>query len=338
MINKISELAKTNKKISDFHLRDGSDISYRVLGDIVIEPNSKISGKDLQELLKNNCSDLEIKRFEEKNELDTAVMLGELRFRANFYKTLNGLAAVLRRVETKIPLMEDLNLPQVLFTLLDAHKGLVLVTGPTGSGKSTTLAAIINQINESRPANIITIEDPVEFIHTDNQSIISHREVGKQTQSFAAALKAALREDPDVILVGEMRDLETVSLALTAAETGHLVFGTLHTSGAPSTINRIIDVFPPEQQEQIRAQISTSLKMVVTQRLLKTKDGQGRVGAFEIMKCTAPIQNLIREAKIHQIPSIMQTAVRDGMVTMEKSLEELVKSGKIDPGAAKSGH
>ena len=335
MINKISELAKTNKKISDFHLRGGSDISYRVLGDIVIEPNSQISDKDLQELLKNNCSEDEIKKFEEKNELDTAVMLGELRFRANFYKTLNGLAAVLRRVETKIPLMEDLNLPQVLFTLLDAHKGLVLVTGPTGSGKSTTLAAIINQINESRPANIITIEDPVEFIHKDKKSIVSQREVGKQTESFAHALKAALREDPDVILVGEMRDLETVSLALTAAETGHLVFGTLHTSGAPNTINRIIDVFPPEQQAQIRAQLSTSLKMVVTQRLLKTKDGLGRVGAFEIMKCTAPIQNLIREAKIHQIPSIMQTAVKDGMVTMSKSLENLVAAGKIDANAGK---
>ena len=224
------------------------------------------------------------------------------------------------------------------YDIVDFHKGLVLVTGPTGSGKSTTLAAIVNEINKTRTSNIITVEDPVEFIHKDNQSIVSHREVGKQTQSFAAALKAALREDPDVILVGEMRDLETISLALTAAETGHLVFGTLHTSGAPSTINRIIDVFPPEQQEQIRAQISTSLKMVVTQRLLKTRDGQGRVGAFEIMKCTPPIQNLIREAKIHQIPSIMQTAVRDGMITMEKSLEELVKSGKIDPGAAKSGH
>ena len=338
MIDKVSELAKTNNKISDFHLRGGSDISYRVLGDIVIEPDSQITDKDLQELLKNNCSESEIKKFEVKNELDTAVMLGELRFRANFYKTLNGLAAVLRRVETKIPLMEDLNLPQVLFSLLDAHKGLVLVTGPTGSGKSTTLAAIINQINESRPANIITIEDPVEFIHKDKKSIVSQREVGKQTESFSHALKAALREDPDVILVGELRDLETIGMALTAAETGHLVFGTLHTSGAPATINRIIDVFPPEQQEQIRAQISTSLKMVVTQRLLKTKDGAGRVGAFEVMKCTPPIQNLIREAKIHQIPSIMQTSVRDGMITMEKSLEELVKNGKIDQSAARSGH
>ena len=329
MLNKISELAKTNKKISDFHLRSGSDISYRVLGDIVIEPNSHVEDKDLQELLKNNCSEAEVKKFELKNELDTAIMLGELRFRANFFKTLNGLAAVLRRVETKIPLMEDLNLPQVLFSLLDAHKGLVLVTGPTGSGKSTTLAAIINQINESRPANIITIEDPVEFIHKDKKSIVSQREVGKQTESFSHALKAALREDPDVILVGELRDLETIGMALTAAETGHLVFGTLHTSGAPNTVNRIIDVFPPEQQGQIRAQLAESLKMVVTQKLFKKKDGSGRVGAFEIMICNPPIKNLIREAKIHQIPSVMQTGQREGMITMEKSIEELIGTGVI---------
>ena len=254
---------------------------------------------------------------------------------ANFYKTIKGPAAVLRRVESKIPEMSDFALPEVLYDIIDMHKGLVLVTGPTGSGKSTTLAAIVNEINKTKTHNIITVEDPVEFIHKDQQSIISHREIGKQTQSFASALKAALREDPDVILVGELRDLETVGLALTAAETGHLVFGTLHTSGAPETINRIIDVFPPEQQSQIRAQISTSLKMVVTQRLLKTKDGQGRVAAFEVMKCTPPIQNLIREAKIHQIPSIMQTSVRDGMITMTKSLEELIASGKIDASAGK---
>ena len=211
--------------------------------------------------------------------------------------------------------MDDLNLPPILYELLDTHKGLVLVTGPTGSGKSTTQAAIINQINEARQSNIITIEDPVEFVHKDKKSIISQREVGKQTNSFANALKAALREDPDVILVGELRDLETISLALTAAETGHLVFGTLHTSGAPNTINRIIDVFPPEQQGQIRAQLSESLKMVVTQKLFKKKgDGSGRVGAFEIMVCNAPIKNLIREAKIHQIPSVMQTAQREEKV------------------------
>jgi len=294
-----------------------------------------VKAQDLQDLISTNCNEIEMKRFQDTHELDSSVTLSGLRFRANFYKTIHGPAAVLRRVESVIPSMEQFDLPPVLYDIIDMHKGLVLVTGPTGSGKSTTLAAIVNEINKTRTSNIITVEDPVEFIHKDLKSIVSHREVGKQTQTFATALKAALREDPDVILVGEMRDLETVSLALTAAETGHLVFGTLHTSGAPSTINRIIDVFPPEQQAQIRAQISTSLKMVVTQRLLKTKDGQGRCGAFEVMKCTPPIQNLIREAKIHQIPSIMQTAVKEGMITMTKSLEELVKAGKIDAGAGK---
>jgi twitching motility protein PilT len=313
-------------------------MAYRQTGEIVKVADTPVTAQDLKDLIAMNCNEKEVLKFEKTHELDSAVMLSGLRFRANFYKTMNGPAAVLRRVESKIPDMDQFNLPQALYDIVDMHKGLVLVTGPTGSGKSTTLAAIVNEINKTRTANIITVEDPVEFIHKDVQSIVSHREIGKQTESFASALKAALREDPDVIMVGEMRDLETVGLALTAAETGHLVFGTLHTSGAPETINRIIDVFPPEQQSQIRAQISTSLKMVVTQRLLKTKDGQGRVGAFEVMKCTPPIQNLIREAKIHQIPSIMQTAVRDGMITMEKSLEELVKSGKIDPGAARSGH
>ena len=338
MFEKLEELAKNNKKISDFHLRSGSPMAYRQTGEIVKVADTPVTAQDLKDLIAMNCNEKEVLKFEKTHELDSAVMLSGLRFRANFYKTINGPAAVLRRVESKIPDMDQFNLPQALYDIVDMHKGLVLVTGPTGSGKSTTLAAIVNEINKTRTANIITVEDPVEFIHKDVQSIVSHREIGKQTESFASALKAALREDPDVIMVGEMRDLETVGLALTAAETGHLVFGTLHTSGAPETINRIIDVFPPEQQSQIRAQISTSLKMVVTQRLLKTKDGQGRVGAFEIMKCTPPIQNLIREAKIHQIPSVMQTAVRDGMITMDKSLEELVKSGKIDPGAARSGH
>ena len=338
MFEKLEELAKNNKKISDFHIRSGSPLGYRQTGEIVKVKEVMIKPQDLQDLMSTNCNEIEIKRFKDTHELDSSVTLSGLRFRANFYKTINGPAAVLRRVETVMPEMGQFDLPQVLYDIIDMHKGLVLVTGPTGSGKSTTLAAIVNEINKTRTSNIITVEDPVEFIHKDIKSIVSHREVGKQTISFASALKAALREDPDVILVGEMRDLETVGLALTAAETGHLVFGTLHTSGAPSTINRIIDVFPPEQQAQIRAQISTSLKMVVTQRLLKTKDGQGRVGAFEVMKCTAPIQNLIRESKIHQIPSIMQTAVKDGMITMSKSLEELVKAGKIDASAGKEQH
>ena len=329
MLEKINQLAAEKKDISDFHLRGGSDIAYRELGDIVMIPDSKITEEDLEKLIKNNCTEDDFKHFQKHMEMDAGVMLGDLRFRANFYKTLNGTGAVLRRVETKAPTMDKLNLPPILYELIDAHKGLVLVTGPTGSGKSTTLAAIINQINESRPANIITIEDPVEFIHHDRKSIVSQREVGKQTSSFANALRAALREDPDVILVGELRDLETISLALTAAETGHLVFGTLHTSGAPNTINRIIDVFPPEQQSQIRAQISESLKMVVTQKLFKKKDGSGRVGAFEIMVCNSPIKNLIREAKIHQIHTVMQTATREGMILMEKSIEDLIASGQI---------
>ena len=335
MFEKLEELAKNNKKISDFHIRSGWPLAFRQTGEIHKVPDVLVKPQDLQDLISTNCNEVEMKRFNDTHELDSSVTLSGLRFRANFYKTINGPAAVLRRVESVIPEMGQFDLPQSLYDIVDMHKGLVLVTGPTGSGKSTTLAAIINEINKTRTSNIITVEDPVEFIHKDLKSIVSHREVGKQTETFSSALKAALREDPDVILVGEMRDLETVSLALTAAETGHLVFGTLHTSGAPNTINRIIDVFPPEQQAQIRAQISTSLKMVVTQRLLKTKDGQGRCGAFEVMKCTAPIQNLIREAKIHQIPSIMQTAVKDGMITMAKSLEELVKAGKIDAGAGK---
>jgi twitching motility protein PilT len=329
MINKISELAKNNSKISDFHLRGGSDIACRIMGDIVIQKNSKIENKDIDEILKKNCSEEEIKIFSIKKELDCAIMLGELRFRANFYKTLKGSAAVLRRVETTIPQMDNLNLPPILYELIDAHKGLVLVTGPTGSGKSTTLAAIINQINETRSSNIITIEDPVEFIHNDKKSIISQREVGKQTESFAKALKGALREDPDVILVGELRDLETIGMALTAAETGHLVFATLHTSGASSTINRLIDVFPAGQQSQIRSQISESLKMAITQKLFKKKDGSGRVAAFEIMVCNPAIRNLIRESKIHQIPSVMQTGQRDGMITMDKSIDKLIDSGTI---------
>ena len=329
MIDTITELAKTNKKISDFHLRSDEFIAYREIGDIHILDGKTVEESQLHELLKKNCNEVEIQNFTEKNELDCAIMLGDLRFRANFYKTLKGTAAVLRRIETTVPKMEDLNLPPILYDLVDAHKGLVLVTGPTGSGKSTTLAAIINQINLVRPANIITVEDPVEFIHHDNKSIISQREVGKQTKSFATALKSALREDPDVILVGELRDLETIGLALTAAETGHLVFGTLHTSGAPNTINRIIDVFPSEQQAQIRAQIAESLKMVVTQKLFKKKDGSGRVGAFEVLVSTAPVRNLIRENKIHQITSVMQTSQRDGMITMEKSIESLIATGAI---------
>tara|TARA_B100000787_G_scaffold167368_1_gene154026 strand:- start:273 stop:1286 length:1014 start_codon:yes stop_codon:yes gene_type:complete len=335
MFEKLEDLAKNNKKISDFHIRTGSPLAYRQTGEIVKVKDVMVTSQDLQDLLTMNCNEKELKKFETGHELDTAVMLSGLRFRANFYKTIKGTAAVLRRVESIIPEMEQLDLPPVLYDVVDMHKGLVLVTGPTGSGKTTTIASIINEINKTRKANIITVEDPVEFIHKDNLSIVSQREVGKQTESFSNSLRAALREDPDVIFVGELRDLETISLAMTAAETGHLVFGTLHTSGAPETINRIIDVFPPEQQSQVKAQISNSLKLVVTQRLIKTKDGLNRVAAFEIMKCTPPIQNLIREGKVHQIPSVIQTSTKDGMLEMRKSLEDLVRAGKIDGSITK---
>ena len=335
MIDKIIDFAKKNKKISDFHLRSGCSFSYREIGEIVVDESIKITEKNLEELMNKHCSGKDMETFKKNSELDCGFTLGEIRFRANFYKSLNGTSVVLRKIETKILSMADLNLPPALYDLVDAHKGLVLVTGPTGSGKSTTLAAIINQINETRQANIITIEDPVEFIHKDKKSIVSQREVGKQTKSFAAALKGALREDPDVILVGELRDIETISMALTAAETGHLVFGTLHTSGAPNTINRIIDVFPSEQQVQIQAQLAESLKMVVTQKLFKTKDGKGRAGAFEVMVCNSPVKNLIREKKIHQIASVMQTGQRDGMLTMEKSIEQLVAGGTINAADTK---
>jgi|TARA_B110000259_G_scaffold187359_1_gene241295 twitching motility protein PilT len=335
MFEKLEDLAKNNKKISDFHIRSGSPLAYRQTGEIIKVADVMVTPQDLQDLLTMNCNEKELKKFETSHELDSAVVLSGLRFRANFFKTIKGTAAVLRRVESIIPEMEKLNLPPVLYDVIDMHKGLVLVTGPTGSGKTTTIASIINEINKTKKANIITVEDPVEFIHKDILSIVSQREVGKQTQSFSNSLRAALREDPDVIFVGELRDLETISLAMTAAETGHLVFGTLHTSGAPETINRIIDVFPPEQQSQIKAQISNSVKMVVTQRLIKTKDGLSRVAAFEVMKCTPPIQNLIREGKVHQIPSVIQTSAKDGMIEMRKSLEDLVRDGKIDGSIAK---
>ena len=316
MFEKLEDLAKNNKKISDFHIRTGSPLAYRQTGEIIKVNDVMVTSQDLQDLLAMNCNEKELKKFETTHELDSAVMLSGLRFRANFFKTIKGSAAVLRRVESIVPEMEQLNLPPVLYDAVDMHKGLVLVTGPTGSGKTTTIASIINEINKTRKANIITVEDPVEFIHKDKLSIISQREVGKHTQSFSNSLRAALREDPDIIFVGELRDLETISLAMTAAETGHVVFGTLHTSGAPETINRIIDVFPPEQQSQIKAQISNSVKMVLTQRLVKSKDGLNRFAAFEVMKCTPPIQNLIREGKVHQIPSVIQTSAKDGMIEM----------------------
>jgi twitching motility protein PilT len=337
LINKIIEISP-NKNVSDFHLRSLSPFAYRESGEIKKILDLNIAEKDIQQLLKEYTSKEDQDIFNTSFEVDTAIVINNNRYRANFYQTINGPACVLRKIVSTIPNLEELNTPPILYSIADEKKGLVLVTGPTGSGKSTTLAGIINEINRSRDANIITIEDPVEFIHQDINSIVSHREVHKQTKSFSNALKAALREDPDVILVGELRDLETISMALTAAETGHLVFGTLHTSGAPNTINRLIDVFPPEQQGQIRAQLAESLKVVVTQTLLKKKDGSGRIGAYEIMICNGPIKNLIRENKVHQIPNTMQTAGSTGMITMDKYIDNLIAQGLVDASAKIRSH
>ena len=334
MFEKLEELAKNNKKISDFHLRSGSPLAYRQTGEIIKVQEVKVTSQDLKDLLSMNCSEQELEKFNKTHELDTSVTLSGLRFRANFYKTIKGPACVCRRVESKIPDMDQFNLPQALYDIVDFHKGLVLVTGPTGSGKSTTLAAIVNEINKTRTANIITVEDPVEFIHEDNKSIISHREVGKQTETFAAALKAALREDPDVILVGEMRDLETIQLALTAAETGHLVLSTLHTSSAVKTIDRIIDVFPAGQKSQIRSMLSESLLAVVAQKLLSNSKKNGRVPASEIMIATSAIRNLIREDKIYQIPTLIQSGSKEGMQSLDGDLQRLLNQGVIDRNEA----
>ena len=316
--------------LSDLHIHADRPISIRVSGQIATFADDIIDADELAAFINNSLeSDEQRETFEREREHDLALVISEYRYRANFFHTSTGQAAVLRKIETEIPTMIDLGLPAVVQDMAKQVNGLVLVTGPTGSGKSTSLAAMIDHINTTRNEHILTIEDPIEYIHYNKESIVAQREVGRDTNSFANALRASLREDPDVILVGELRDRETVQLALTAAETGHLVFGTLHTSGAPNTINRIIDVFPPEQQDQVRSQVSQSLRVVMTQKLFP-KVGGGRVGAFEVMVCNPAVRNLIRENKIFQIESIMQTARADGMVTMEAAIQQLKGSGQID--------
>lgn len=320
-----------NYKLSDLHLHVNEPVAIRVDGDIQTFADDIVTQEEIDSFIKNFLTPEQRLKFMECFDADLAVEAGEYRFRVNLFKTAAGLAAVMRKIETQIPSFDALGLPPVARDVSDQENGLILVTGPTGSGKSTTLAAMIDRINRQRPGHIITIEDPIEFVHHNQKSVISQREVGRDTTSFASALRASLREDPDVILVGELRDLETIQLALTAAETGHLVFGTLHTSGAPNTINRIIDVFPPQQQDQVRAQLSQSLRLVMTQRLLRCKGGSGRVGAFEVMTCNPAVRNLIRENKVFQIPSVMQMARGEGMITMEASLQQLIQNGQIDP-------
>ncbi len=327
----IEIIERYNKEyqFSDIHLKEDKPVMLRIDGDIMILDEDIVSSAELREFANDTLNEDQKSYLEEVRDIDLAIEIGSCRFRANFFYTADGLSAVLRKIEAEIPTMEQFKLPQVAQDIANKSSGLVLVTGPTGSGKSTSLAAMIGNINHTQNGHIITIEDPIEYVHHADKCIVSQREVGRDAKSFASALRAALREDPDVILVGELRDKETIQLALTAAETGHLVFATLHTSGAPNTINRIIDVFPAGQQNQIRAQLSQSLQMVITQRLFKRTDKDGRIAAFEVMACNAAVRNLIREGKIHQITNAMQTAKAEGMVTMDNAIEKLVSTGKI---------
>lgn len=315
---------------SDLHLSAGEPPMIRIHGDMRKIDMPPLDKDEVHRMIYDIMNDQQRKLFEENLELDFSFALGDIaRFRVNVFKQYRGEAAVFRTIPTKIPTFEELNLPKVFMDIARLEKGLVLVTGPTGSGKSTTLAAIIDFINTEQKGHILTIEDPIEFVHKSKNCLVNQRELGPHTKSFANALRSALREDPDVILVGEMRDLETISLALTAAETGHLVFGTLHTSGAPKTVDRVIDVFPPAQQAQVRAMFAESIQAVISQALFKRKDGKGRVAAFEIMLGTPAIRNLIREGKIAQIPSIMQTSKALGMQTMEMAVQELLAKNLV---------
>jgi twitching motility protein PilT len=321
---------------SDCHLSSGEPPMLRVHGDLKKLDHSALSREDVHALVYDIMNDLQRKVFEETHECDFSFEMGDIaRFRVNVFMQRKGEGAVFRMIPTKVQTLEELGMPLVLKQLCDKEKGLILVTGPTGSGKSTTLAAMIDHLNEIFEGHILTIEDPIEFVHRSKKCLVNQRELGPHTHSFANALRAALREDPDVILVGELRDLETIQLALTAAETGHLVFATLHTSSAPKTVDRVIDVFPPNQQAQIRAQFSESIEAVITQTLLKKKGG-GRIPALEIMMGTTAVRNLIREGKIHQIPGTMQVSQKDGMQTMDMALLNLVTRGLVTKDEAQS--
>jgi twitching motility protein PilT len=317
------------QQASDLHISAGEPPMIRVHGDVKKIKSASLSVEQTQSMLYDIMNDHQRKVFEEFSDIDFSMQVGDIaRFRVNVFRQHRGLGAVFRKIPTKVLSMEELGLPEVLATIARREKGLVLVTGPTGSGKSTTLAAMIDLLNNEYEGHILTVEDPIEFVHKTKKCLVNQREVGPHTKSFSNALRAALREDPDIILVGEMRDLETIQLALTAAETGHLVFGTLHTSSAPKTVDRIIDVFPPNQQAQVRAMFSESIQAIITQTLCK-KVGGGRCAALEILIGTTAVRNLIREGKIHQIPSAMQTSQGVGMQTLDMALRDLVGRGLI---------
>ena len=322
-------------KASDIHLTVGVPPTMRINGDLKRYGKDSLSPSDTEEMAKAIIPSDFWEQFKEKGELDFSYSLpGVSRFRVNTYFQRGCIAIALRVVPTRIPTIEELQLPNVLKKIAEKPQGLVLVTGPTGSGKSTTLASMIQYMNQTMRKHIITLEDPIEYLHKHGQSIIDQREVGFDTNNFANGLRASLRQDPDVILVGEMRDLETIHTAITAAETGHLVFGTLHTSSAPATINRIIDVFLPSQQAQIRIQLASVLVSVISQRLFQTVDKKGRRAATEILINNAAVANLIRNEKIHQIVNVMQTSRAHGMHTLETNIKELVQSGVISKEAA----
>ncbi len=316
---------------SDLHLTVGAPPTIRLNGDLVrLEEYPKMTPRGIQGMVYAILPQKMRERLEQELELDMSYQLpGKARFRVNVYYQRDSLGAAFRLIPYEIKTIEDLGLPSVVADLARYPRGFVVVTGPTGSGKSTTLAAMVDIVNRERQAHIMTVEDPIEFLHRHRTCIVNQREVGADTHSFSAALKHVLRQDPDVILVGEMRDLETISTAITAAETGHLVFATLHTQDAPQTIDRIIDVFPPHQQQQVRVQLATTLQGVVTQQLLQTSDGRGRCVAVEVLVATPAVRNLIREGKTHQIYSIMQAGGRFGMQTMDQSLATLVKQGRV---------
>ena len=318
------------EKNSDLHITVGIPPVYRVHGQLEQFGAEALTSEDLKNMVYEILPDDKVKEFEEKREIDFNFSLEKkCRFRVNAYHQRNEFSIAARLIDAKIPTIEELNMPEVLYKLADKPQGLILVTGPTGSGKSTTLAAMIDYINTNKAKHIITLEDPIEYLHTHKKSVINQREVGVDTMSFANGLRAALRQDPDIILVGEMRDLETISTAVTAAETGHLVMATLHTSSAATTIDRIIDIFPPHQQRQIRVQLANVLVGIVSQRLFVRKDAKGRIAATEILVQAPSISNLIRNEKIHQIPSVMQTSRALGMHTLEQSMQQLIASGKI---------
>ncbi|HEV2999958.1 MAG TPA: type IV pilus twitching motility protein PilT [Solirubrobacteraceae bacterium] len=330
------------RNASDLHITAGSHPMVRVRGRLVqLEDYPVLTQTDTREVIYSILTNDQRQRLETDWQLDFAYAIPNVaRFRVNAYFQRAALGAAFRLIPFEIKSIDELGLPAVLHDFVHKPRGLVLVTGPTGSGKSTSLAAVIDAINRTREDHILTIEDPIEFLHPHKKCIVNQRELGSDAQSFAGALKAALRQDPDVILVGEMRDLETISTALTAAETGHLVFATQHTQDAPQTIDRIIDVFPPEQQQQVRVQLSVALQGVVTQSLLPTADGSGRIAACEVLIPTAAVRNLIREGKTHQIMSVMQTGSQSGMQTMDAALATLVRQGRISQKLAeqRSGH